>query len=77
MNFKHIKTNYKKYLVLIEFQTYFDRNNNKIPIMNEETSENTYISKEILKDKVKQLNQLTNNFKKNIKEFKETGELQS
>ena len=36
----------------VEFQTYFDRNNNKVPIMNEETGENTYISKkEFLKDK--------------------------
>lgn len=60
----------------VEFQTYFDRNNNKIPIMNEETGENTYISKkEFLKDKQMQLNQITNTFKKNIKEFKESGEI--
>jgi len=60
----------------VEFQTYFDRNNKKIPIMNEETGENTYISKnEFLKDKQKQLNQFINTFKKNIKEFKETGEI--
>ena len=58
-----------------EFQTYFDRNNSKIPIINEETGENTYISKkEFLKDKQMQLNQSTNTLKKNIKEFKETGE---
>ena len=60
----------------VEFQTYFDRNNKKIPIMNEETGENTYIPKnEFLKDKQKQLNQFINTFKKNIKEFKETGEI--
>lgn len=60
----------------VEFQTYFDRNNKKIPIMNEETGENMYISKnEFLKDKQKQLNQFINTFKKNIKEFKETGEI--
>tara|TARA_B100000035_G_scaffold185907_1_gene158622 strand:+ start:1376 stop:2260 length:885 start_codon:yes stop_codon:yes gene_type:complete len=59
-----------------EFQTYFDRNNNKVAIVNEETGENTYISKkEILKDKQKELNQIINTFKKNIKEFKETGEI--
>ena len=44
--------------------------------MNEETGENTYIPKnEFLKDKQKQLNQFINTFKKNIKEFKETGEI--
>lgn len=60
----------------VEFQTYFDRNNKKIPIMNEETGENTYIPKnDFLKDKQKQLNQFINTFKKNIKEFKETGEI--
>ena len=60
----------------VEFQTYFDRDNKKIPIMNEETGENTYIPKKgFLKDKQKQLNQLINTFKKNIKEFKETGEI--
>ena len=53
----------------VEFQTYFDRDNKKIPIMNEETGENTYIPKKgFLKDKQKQLNQLINTFKKNIKD---------
>ena len=60
----------------VEFQTYFDRNNNKITMINEETGENTYVSKkEILKDKQQQLNNFINTFKKNIKEFKETGEI--
>lgn len=59
-----------------EFKEYSDRQNIKVPIKNEETGENTYISKKsVLKDKEEQLNQLVNMFKKNMKEYKETKEI--
>lgn len=61
---------------IVEFKEFFDRDNHKIAIKNEETGENTYFPKKTyIKDKQKELNQLISTFKKNIKTFNETGEI--